>query len=120
MPKHLLEALEPLLKTLEALSSGVRAYEHMLAGMVEQCADVQPLLTIHGVGELTAMAYIRTLEDWRQRVADSPTGHAGVSGVRDAASVPARRGPLRTCAALACSAPVLDGSAFLMRPVRTT
>jgi transposase len=63
MPVGLVRALEPLLKSVEALSKQIKAYESMLAQMAQTCREVQPLLAIHGVGELTAMAYVLTLED---------------------------------------------------------
>lgn len=63
MPASLLSALQPLLTALESLNEQIKKYEQILQEMAEKSKEVKPLLTIHGVGELTAMAFILTLED---------------------------------------------------------
>lgn len=63
MPAGLLSSLQPMLKALDSLSDQIKAYERVLYEMAQQSKEAQPLLTIHGVGELTAMAFILTLED---------------------------------------------------------
>ena len=63
MPADLLAALQPMLTALNSLSEQIKSYERVLQQMAQRSKEVQPLLTIHGVGELTAMAFILTLED---------------------------------------------------------
>jgi transposase len=63
MPDSLMAALQPILAALTALNNQIRAYERMVEEMAQRSKDVQPLLTIHGVGELTTMAFVLTLED---------------------------------------------------------
>jgi len=63
MPQSLLCALQPLLAALQALNQQIKVYETLLEDMAQRCKQVQPLLTIHGVGALTAMAFVLTLDD---------------------------------------------------------
>jgi transposase len=63
LPPSLQTALEPLLQAMQTLSEQIKVYERMLSEMAERSKDVQPLLTMHGVGELTAMAFVLTLQD---------------------------------------------------------
>jgi transposase len=63
LPPSLQTALDPLLQAMQTLSEQIKVYERMLAEMAERSKDAQPLLTIHGVGELTAMAFVLTLQD---------------------------------------------------------
>lgn len=63
LPTSLQVALEPLLQAMQALSDQIKAYERMVAEMAAGSRDAQLLLAIHGVGELTAMAFMLTLQD---------------------------------------------------------
>jgi transposase len=63
LPSELQTALEPLLQALQALCEQIKVYERMLQEMAKHSRDAQPLLTIHGVGELTALAFVLTLQD---------------------------------------------------------
>jgi len=63
MPQSLLPALKPLLTALNALNEQIKAYETLLEEMAQNSKDAQPLLTIHGVGNLTALAFVLTLEE---------------------------------------------------------
>lgn len=63
MPDCLSAALKPTLAVLRSLDEQIKSYESILQEMAKRSKEVQPLLTIPGVGELTAMAFIRTLED---------------------------------------------------------
>lgn len=60
---NLLTAMQPILCCIEELSQRIKQYEQTIAKMACDCREVQAILTIHGVGALTAMAYILTLED---------------------------------------------------------
>jgi transposase len=63
MPASLLCALQPVLNALAALDEQIKAYEGVLEEMAQRSKEAQPLLTIHGVGPLTAMAFVLTLEN---------------------------------------------------------
>ena len=63
MPASLLSALQPLLSALDGINEQIKAYQATLQKMAQGCQEAQPLLTIHGVGPITAMAYVLTLED---------------------------------------------------------
>lgn len=63
MPQALHCALEPMLQALEALNSQIKAYEAMIEKAAECSTEAQPLMTIHGVGAMTAMAFVLTLEE---------------------------------------------------------
>lgn len=63
MPSDLMATLRPMLTALNSLNEQIKSYERVLQEMAQRSKEVQPLLTIHGVGELTAMAFILTLED---------------------------------------------------------
>jgi len=63
MPASLRCALQPVLNALDALNAQIKAYEGELEEMAQRCKEAQPLLTIHGVGPLTAMAFVLTLEN---------------------------------------------------------
>lgn len=63
MPESLRNAMEPLLDALDGLNKQIKSYERMLEDMARRSTPIQPLLTIHGVGALTALAFTLTLED---------------------------------------------------------
>jgi transposase len=63
LPESLRAAVTPLLSALAALNQQIKDYERMIEQMAQHTEEVQPLLTIHGVGTLTAMAFVLTLED---------------------------------------------------------
>jgi len=63
MPATLLTSLQPMLAALCSLNEQIKNYDRILQDMAQRSKEVQPLLTIHGVGELTAMAFVLTLED---------------------------------------------------------
>lgn len=63
MPEALHGALSPMLGALEALNEQIKTYESMIEKAAQRTREAQPLLTIHGVGPMTAMAFVLTLED---------------------------------------------------------
>lgn len=63
LPPSLLEALRPLLSSIETLSVQIKDCERRIAAMAQQCPQAQPMLGIAGVGALTVMAFMLTLED---------------------------------------------------------
>lgn len=63
MPDPLRSALSPMLQALEALNTQIKTYEAMIEKAAECTKEAQPLMTIHGVGAMTAMAFVLTLEE---------------------------------------------------------
>jgi len=59
---QLLVAVEPMLCCIEQLSERIKHYDRTIAKMAEDYGEAGAILTIHGVGPLTAMAYVLTLE----------------------------------------------------------
>jgi len=60
---ELLVAVEPMLCCIEQLSERIKQYDRMIAKMADDYGEAGAILTIQGVGALTAMAYVLTLED---------------------------------------------------------
>src|SRR5205807_7803705 len=57
-------ALEPLLRTIESLSEGIRAYNQRIEALAQQSyAQVELLKQVKGVGTLIALTFLLTLED---------------------------------------------------------
>jgi transposase len=64
LPQELAPALRPVLKTIASLSERIREYERMLEDVANELYPETKLLRqIHGVGALTALAFVLTLED---------------------------------------------------------
>jgi transposase len=63
IPTGLRPALEPLYATLEALHAQIRRLEQTIANLTKQAPELVALCQVDGVGELTALAFMRTLGD---------------------------------------------------------
>jgi transposase len=64
LPAALRPALEPILDSIQELSARIRSYEREIERLAEEgYPETQPLRQIKGVGALTALAYVLTLED---------------------------------------------------------
>ena len=64
IPELLREALEPILKTIASLSARIRDYERNLETLAqEHYPETELLRQVQGVGALTALAFVLTLED---------------------------------------------------------
>ena len=64
MPQELAPALEPILKTIASLTERIRDYDRKLEGVAEEIYPESKLLRqVHGVGVLSALAFVLTLED---------------------------------------------------------
>lgn len=64
VPQELHEALRPILLATEALTDEIAQYDQGIEELAEKRYPESRLLTqVHGVGKLTAMAYILTIED---------------------------------------------------------
>jgi transposase len=64
LPQELVPALEPVLETIASLSERIRDYDRKLEGVAEEIYPETKLLRqVHGVGVLSALAFVLTLED---------------------------------------------------------
>ncbi|HKI84503.1 MAG TPA: IS110 family transposase [Candidatus Krumholzibacteria bacterium] len=64
IPTGLKEALEPLLDMLEQITQEIRAYDRRIETLAsERYPETGALTQVTGVGTLTALAYVLTLED---------------------------------------------------------
>ncbi|MCA1727943.1 MAG: IS110 family transposase [Actinobacteria bacterium] len=64
LPKELEPALGPVLETIASLSERIREYDRRLEEVADELYPETKLLRqIHGVGPLTALAFVLTLED---------------------------------------------------------
>jgi transposase len=64
LPQELRPALEPVLETIASLSERIREYDRRLESVAEKIYPETKLLRqVHGVGTLTALAFVLTLED---------------------------------------------------------
>jgi transposase len=64
LPDELRPALEPLLATITELSIRIKGYDKQIVAMSETLyPDTHRLREVHGVGPLTALTFILTLED---------------------------------------------------------
>jgi len=71
MPSELRPALEPVMKSIEDLTTRIRHYDQLLQKLCEQSyPETEGLRAISGVGPITALAYVLTLEE-RSRFAKS-------------------------------------------------
>lgn len=70
VPDALRPALAPILAVLSELSEQIRGYERQLEALAERHLHSAPLRQIAGVGTLTSLAFVLTLED-PARFADS-------------------------------------------------
>ena len=64
IPELLRESLEPILKTIASLSARIRDYERKLETLAqEHYPETELLRQVQGVGALSALAFVLTLED---------------------------------------------------------
>lgn len=64
LPRELASALEPILGTIASLTERIREYDRRLENVAEEVYPETKLLRqVHGVGVLTALAFVLTLED---------------------------------------------------------
>lgn len=63
VPEELRATLEPVLGVLAELSEQIRGYERQLEALSDRHPDTAALRQIAGVGTLTSLAYVLTLED---------------------------------------------------------
>ena len=64
VPESLRPALEPLLETIASMTAHIREYDRKLESVASELYPETKLLRqVHGVGTLTALAFVLTLED---------------------------------------------------------
>lgn len=64
VPKVLAEAVTPLLETIQRLTEQIRAYDRQVVAISrDRYTDSERLQQVSGVGPLTALAYVLTLEE---------------------------------------------------------
>jgi len=63
MPPELQPALEPVMKSLEELTCRIRHYDKLLEKLSEKYPETERLRAISGVGPVTTLAYVLTLEE---------------------------------------------------------
>jgi transposase len=63
VPRELLTALNPLLKQLAEMTAAIKGYDREISAMVKRHPEAMRVMQISGVGELTALAYVLTVED---------------------------------------------------------
>ncbi len=64
IPEPLQPALMPILETVASLTQQIRAYDRQIVSLCqEQYPEVELLQPVAGVGALTSLAYVLTLED---------------------------------------------------------
>jgi transposase len=64
MPEHLVEALGPIVDMVDAATEGIRGYDRRLKELArERYPEIELLQQVTGVGVLTALCFVLTLED---------------------------------------------------------
>ncbi len=64
MPEELVPALEPVIKTIEELTDRIRSYDKRLEKLCrEKYLETEGLRAIRGVGPVTALAFVLTIEE---------------------------------------------------------
>lgn len=63
LPEALRPALAPLLETLDQINNQIRAFDRQLKQLVRKYPHSELLLQVRGVGPVTALAFLLTLED---------------------------------------------------------
>ncbi len=69
IPARLELALGPLLQLIERITQSIRRYDRQIEQLCQQYPQIQRLRQIRGVGPVTALAFVLTLEDprrWRR------------------------------------------------------
>jgi len=67
LPESLRPALAPILETVRALNLEIRSYDRQIEDLcTSKYPDCQRLRSIHGVGPITALAFVLTLENPRR------------------------------------------------------
>lgn len=77
IPEDLSSTLQPILETIERLSHQIREYDAQIEQLCrESYPETKPLQAVSGVGALTALAFVLTLEDPRRFAKSRQVGPA--------------------------------------------
>ena len=63
MPEELRTALTPILNSIENLTEQIKIYDYKLKDLTQKYPETEKLLAVGGVGPVTVLAYILTLEN---------------------------------------------------------
>jgi transposase len=63
LPDEIRDRVAPVLRVLETINAQVRAYDERIEAMLERYPSTQLLRQVAGVGSLTALAFVLTLDD---------------------------------------------------------
>ena len=63
VPELLKPALDPIYEALEAIEKKIREYDKTIDGIAERLPDVAAVSQVTGIGNLTGLVYVLTLED---------------------------------------------------------
>ena len=63
MPESVRAAIGPLLKIVESITEQIRVYDHTIQEIARRYPEIELLRTIYGVGILTALTFVLTIED---------------------------------------------------------
>ena len=74
LPSTIQGAVEPLLGHIEQMSEQIHAYDKQILKMIERQPAAQRLMEIKGVGPLTSLAFVLTIEDPRRIVSSRSAG----------------------------------------------
>jgi transposase len=85
VPEALLPALEPILETIGSLTERIRQYDRKLETVcLEHYPETDLLRQVEGVGALTALTFVLTLEDpYRFEKSRSVGAYLGLVPARD-------------------------------------
>ena len=85
IPEALRPALNPILETIGSLTERIRDYEHQLETVSKKCyPETELLRQVEGVGPLTALTFVLTLEDpYRFEKSRSVGPYLGLVPARD-------------------------------------
>jgi transposase len=63
VPAELLTALNPIFKQIAEMTAAIKGFEREVSAVVKRHPEATTLMQITGIGELTALAYVLTVED---------------------------------------------------------
>ena len=63
VPAQLRTALNPILQQIAEMTAAIKGFEREVSAMVKRHSEASRLMQITGVGELTALAFVLTVED---------------------------------------------------------
>jgi transposase len=94
IPEALLPALGPILETIGSLTRRIRQYDRRLKAIAEEhYPETELLRQVEGVGPLTALSFVLTVEDpYRFEKSRSVGAYLGLAPARDQSETETLRG----------------------------